>query len=147
MKNNNYSTSFTVDQSPEAAFAAINNVPGWWSGETKGKTSKVGDEFSYRVDGAHYSKQKITESIPGRKVVWRVTESRLEFVKEKTEWTGTEIVFDIAKKGAKTEVRFTHAGLASAFECYDSCSNAWGILVNGNLRNLIITGKAQPSPW
>ncbi len=91
--------------------------------------------------------QKITESVPGRKVVWHVTEAELAFVKDKDEWKGTDIVFEIAKKGAKTEVRFTHKGLVSAFECYKDCSNAWGTLVNGNLRRRIASGKPQPSPW
>ena len=35
MKTNDYSTSFTVEQTPEEAFAAINNIRGWWSGEMK----------------------------------------------------------------------------------------------------------------
>ena len=31
METKGYSTSFTVDQSPEEVFNAINNVRGWWS--------------------------------------------------------------------------------------------------------------------
>ena len=147
MKTKDFSLSFTVDQTPEEVFEAINNVPAWWSGDVAGSTTRVGDEFTYRVAGAHYSKQKITESIAGKRVVWRVTDARLEFVSDKEEWKGTDIVFEIAKKSAKTEVRFTHKGLASALECYDSCSNAWGALITGNLRRLIATGESQPSPW
>ena len=64
----------------------------------------------------------------------------LSFTKDKSEWKGTEIVFEIAKKGEQTEVRFTHAGLVPAYECYNNCSNAWGLLVNGNLRRLIEHG-------
>lgn len=147
MSSKDYSLTFTVDQTPQQVFDAINNVPGWWSGEVKGGTTKVGDEFAYSVAGAHYSKQKITESVPGKKVVWHITDAKLESAKDKGEWKGTDIVFEIAQKTDKTELRFTHKGLTSAFECFDSCSNAWGLLVNGNLRRLIATGKDQPSPW
>lgn len=147
METRGYTTSFTVDQTPEAAFNAINNVRGWWSGDINGDTNKLGAEFTYRVPDVHRSKQKIMEFVAGKRVVWRVLDADLSFTKDKGEWKGTEIVFEIAKKGDKTEVHFTHVGLVPAYECYNNCSNAWGLLVNGNLRKLITTGKAQPSPW
>jgi hypothetical protein len=147
MSSKDFTLAFTVDQTPEEAFQAINDVRSWWSGAVEGDTAKLGSEFSYRVAGVHYSMQKITESAPGKKVVWHVTDARLEFVKDKDEWKGTDILFEIARKGAKTQVRFTHRGLASAFECYKDCSNAWGKLVNGSLRRRIATGQPQPSPW
>jgi len=83
--------------------------------------------------------------VPGKRVVWHVTDAELSFVKDKTEWNGTDIVFDIAKKDGKTEVRFTHVGLVPAFECYGGCSGAWGFYINDSLRNLITTGKGAPN--
>jgi len=95
----------------------------------------------------HRSKQKITEFVLSKKVVWHVLDGHLGFVEDKSEWKGTDIVFEFAKKGNKTEVHFKHMGLVPAYECYNKCSNAWGLLVRGNLRKLITTGKTQPSPW
>lgn len=147
MNDQSYSTTFLVDQSPHQVFAAIGNVSDWWSGDVAGDTEKLGGTFTYTVPGVHYSQQKIAELIPGTKVVWHVTDAELTFVKDKREWKGTDLIFEIAPKAGKTEVRFTHRGLVPDFECHEACSNAWGLLVGGNLRNFIITGKTQPSPW
>jgi hypothetical protein len=80
-------------------------------------------------------------------VVWHVLDSELSFAKDKSEWNDTDIVFDISEKGGKTEVRFTHKGLVPRFECYGNCSNAWGALINKNLRKLIMTGERQPDAF
>jgi hypothetical protein len=141
---NSFTTTISVDQTPEEAFAAINNVRGWWTGDIEGGTDKVGDEFTYRYEDIHYSRQKITALVPGKRVVWLVSESYLSFVKNKTEWTGTEITFDISRKGNQTEVRFTHMGLVPEFECFSDCSSAWGGYVNHSLRSLIASRQAAP---
>jgi hypothetical protein len=145
MDTQSFTTSFTVDQSSKEVFDAINNVRGWWSGEIDGRTDALGAEFTYSYKDVHRSTQKITEFVPSKKVVWHVSEAQLNFVKDKDEWNGTEIVFEINRKKGKTEVRFTHVGLVPAFECYGGCSGAWGFYVDDSLRTLITTGKGQPN--
>jgi uncharacterized protein YndB with AHSA1/START domain len=144
-KEQNLSTSFTVDQSPEEVFKAVNNVRGWWSDEIKGSTDKLGTEFTYQYKDLHRSSQKITEFVPGKRVVWHVTASSINFVKDKKEWDGTDIVFEILRKGGKTELRFTHVGLVPTVECYSTCSKGWGFYINESLRSLITTGKGNPN--
>ncbi len=144
--DHNYTTTFTVDQSPEEVFAAINHVRGWWSEEVDGDTDRLGAEFDYHYQDVHRAKFKITEFVPGKKVVWHVLDNYFNFTQDKTEWTGTDIVFETAKKDGKTEIQFTHVGLVPAYECFDVCSNAWGSYITGSLRNLISTGKGQPNP-
>lgn len=145
MNAKNYTASFTVDQSPAEVFAAINNVRGWWSGQIDGRTDQLGAEFTYRYENIHRSVQKITELMPGRKIVWHVVEADINFVKDKKEWNGTDIVFEIANKGGKTELRFTHVGLVPTIECYGKCAGAWGFYINESLRGLITTGKGDPN--
>ena len=148
MPSQNFTSAFTVVQNPSEVFDAINNVRGWWTGEIEGDAAKLGDEFSYRYPGFHYSKQKVTELVPGRRVVWHVIDAQLEGPEDPSEWTGTDITFDIASNHGGTEVRFAHLGLVPEFECFESCSSGWGFFVNGSLRRLITTGEGptQP-PW
>jgi len=145
MADQSFTTSFTVEKTPAEVFTAINNVRGWWTGEpgVEGTSGKLGDEFTYRYNPHHFSKQKVTEFIPSKKVVWLVLESQLNFVKDKSEWNGTKIIFEITEEGGKTAVRFTHAGLAPDHECYGACSNAWRSYIKGSLRNLIMAGKGE----
>jgi len=135
-----FTTSFRVDQSPEAAFAAIIDPRAWWSGAFEGSSDAIGAEFTYRYGDMHSSRQRVTEVVAGRRVAWLVVDAELNFVNDRTEWTGTTITFDIARVGAETEVTFTHIGLKPEVECYDTCSDAWTSLIQGSLKQLIETG-------
>ena len=145
MKVQDFTKAILVDGTPEEAFNAINDVRGWWSEEIEGKTEKVGDQFKFHYKDLHFSTHKITESVPGKRVVWDTVEGKINFVKDKSEWNGTKIIFEITPKGDKTEVRFTHVGLVPTIECYGDCSDAWSFYVNDSLRGLITTGKGEPN--
>ena len=130
MKDNSFTTTITVDQTPEQAFAAINDPRRWWSEAIEGPTDAVGGEFTFKYKDVHFSKQQVTELVPGRRVVWTVTDSALQFVDHKDEWTGTKLVFEIARKDDKTEVTFRHEGLVPEFDCYEACSKGWTHLLH-----------------
>jgi uncharacterized protein YndB with AHSA1/START domain len=143
MKSSNYTITITVDQSPDQVFAAIKDVRNWWSGEITGVTDRLGAEFTYAYKTYHRSTHKITELTPGKRVVWHTTDASINFVKDKSEWTDTDIVFDIIRRGGKTELRFAHIGLVPTIECYGGCSGAWQSLITQGLYNLITRGKSQ----
>ncbi len=127
---NSFSCSFSTLKSKEEMYLLLLDVEKWWSGiyaETiEGRSKEINDEFSFIAGGgAHYSKQKLVELIPNKKIAWLVTESDLSFLTNTSEWVGTKICFDISTDGNKTKITFTHEGLTSKFECYDGCSSAW----------------------
>ncbi len=143
MNNQDFTATILLDQTPKEVFNAINNVRGWWHGKIEGNTNKLNDEFTYRFEEFHVSKQKIIEVVPDKKVVWLVTESKLNFIKDKDEWTGTKISFEINQTDNKTQLRFTHHGLIPKIECYGDCSNGWSQLIQKSLFSLITTGKGK----
>lgn len=69
MDNQDFSTTFLVDKTPMEVFDAINNIGGWWTENFEGQSQKLNDEYSVHFGDVHYSKQKLTEVIPGKKVV------------------------------------------------------------------------------
>jgi len=146
MSNRNYTATISVDQSPKEAVDAIRNVRGWWSEEIEGSIVKVGDEFKYHYQNLRTCTMKFVELVPGKRVAWLVTDNHFSFTEDKTEWKGTKVVFDIAKKGDKTEIHFKHEGLVPSYECYNVCSDAWGSYIRGSLKNLIATGNGSPNP-
>src|SRR5438552_5006914 len=101
MKEENYTVSITVDATPQEAFKSINSVTKWWTENLEGSSQKLNDEFSVRFGNVHYSKQKLVEVIPDKKVVWLVTDSKLNFIKKNRKGQAKRIVSEIRKKRAK----------------------------------------------
>ena len=141
LTSSDYTTTFFVKQTPSEVFNAVINVRGWWQGEIEGSTDKPDDEFTYRMKDFHFSKQRIIEVVPDKKVVWLVADSKLNFLNNKSEWSGTKIQFEITQVNNKTQLRFTHVGLVPDIECYGSCSNGWSKLIQESLLSLITTHK------
>lgn len=142
-----YSTSYQVDRSPDEVYAAILDVGAWWTGQIDGPTDVLGAEFGYWHRPGHYSRQRVVDLEPGRRVSWRVIDSHLPGLSDPAEWTGSEIVFDIVPAARGAELRFTHVGLRPDVECYDACSMGWRHYVEESLRSLITAGHGLPDPW
>lgn len=139
-----YRITFTVNATAVEVFKYINSVSLWWTEDLEGSSQKLNDEFTVRFGDIHVSKQKIVELVPGKKVAWLVTDSNLNFIKDKQEWTNTKIVFEILDHGNQRQVRFTHIGLVPEAECYGSCVKGWDQYIKGSLLRLLNTGKGNP---
>ena len=103
MKGRNFTATILVDQSPEMVFNAVNNVRGWWSENIEGPTDRLGAEFIYNYKDVHISKMKIIAFVPGKKVEWLVVENHFNFTRDKSEWSGNRIVFEITDNGTQNK--------------------------------------------
>jgi hypothetical protein len=144
-KQSNFQATIELERSSREVFKAITvDVAKWWGfKDLKGSSTKLDDEFIIHHPGAHYSKQKVVEIIPDKKVVWLITESEMSWLeKDKHEWTNTKLIFEIAVEGDKTLLHFTHEGLVPEKECYERCAHeGWEVVIKDYLFNFINTGK------
>ncbi|HTE33453.1 MAG TPA: SRPBCC domain-containing protein [Chryseolinea sp.] len=144
MKRQDFTATIEVAKSPQEVFYHItNDVAKWWGGkDLEGDSKKLNDEFIIHHLDAHYSKQKLVEVVPDKKVVWLVTESKLNWLKkDQSEWINTRMIFDISAKGDKTILYFTHDGLVPEKECYAMCEQGWNMVIKDWLFNFITDGR------
>jgi len=144
MNEQNYHICFVVNATAQEAFKSINSVSKWWTENLEGSSQKLNDEFTVRFGDVHVSNQKLIELIPDKKIVWLVTDSRLNFVEDKHEWTNTKIVFEILTQNNKTQIHFTHFGLTPDVQCYEGCSRGWDFYIKESLFKLLTNGKGTP---
>lgn len=139
-----FSGSFTVPQAPAAVIAAISNVRGWWSEGITGSAAQVGDRFVHTYRDVHRCEIEVSRIVPGRQVVWTVLDNHFSFTTDKSEWIGTQIIFDLTTVGRETEVILTHLGLEPTYECYEICRDGWTTYL-ASLERLIRTGQGEPN--
>ena len=128
-------------KSPDEVFNAIKNVAGWWIGQVQGNADEIGSIFRYSYKTFHDSTQKLVELEPGKRIVWEVIKSSINFVKNKNEWLGTKLIFELIDTEEGTEVHFTHEGLNPQIECFENCSAGWDFYIQKSLKNFIEKGE------
>ena len=144
MKEQDYSITLTVESALPAVFNTINSVSAWWTEDLQGRSQNLNDEFTVRFSDIHVSTQKLIEFTPDKKVVWLVTDSNLNFIKDKQEWNNTKISFELSNHDNQTQINFTHHGLVPQVECYNSCVKGWDYYIKESLYKLLTEGKGTP---
>jgi hypothetical protein len=139
----NFHRSITVNASAAEAIKKISQVNLWWAKDFAGSAEKLNDTFTVRF-GKTFVDFQISELVPNKKVVWKVTDCYLEWINDKKEWNGTEIVYEISAENNKTKIDFTHVGLVPGVECYKDCEVGWSKHLTIGLEALINEGKGKP---
>lgn len=143
MKPQDYNATISVNATPKEAFEKIAKVDKWWAKNFTGKANKLHDKFSVHF-GETFVDFQVSELISDKKVVWKVTDCHLHWIKAKKEWNGTEVVFELSKKGKQTQIDFTHIGLVPGVECYHDCEVGWNGHFTGSLVKFMNEGKGTP---
>jgi len=139
---NHYKTYIEVDTTCEQALAAIANVSGWWAKDFSGSASKAGDRFTVRF-GTTFVDFEIAHPT-GHEITWVVTNCYLPWQEDKTEWNGTQIIWQVNETATGCRIDMTHIGLSAKAECYENCRQGWDGHINQSLLNFINTGKGEP---
>jgi len=143
MEKKDFHITISVNASATEAMEKITQVNLWWAKNFKGSAEKLYDKFSVHF-GETFVEFQISEFIPNKKVVWKVIDCNLHWIKTKKEWNNTEVVFEISSENDKSLIDFTHIGLVPGIECYEDCEVGWTGHITGSLVNLINEGKGIP---
>jgi hypothetical protein len=144
MKQQDYHNSISVDAGAAEAFEAISRVPAWWAKNFEGYSESLHDIFTVRF-GETFVTFELTEFVPNKRVVWHVTDCYLHFIKDRTEWKGTSVIWDISREGDKTRIDMTHRGLVPACECFENCQRGWNRHITESLYKYLTENAGMPA--
>jgi len=142
-KQQDYTATIEVKSSAHDAFEKIAKVDGWWAKNFKGRALQKGDHFSVHF-GETFVDFSITEVIPGKKIVWYVTDCYLHWLSDKKEWKDTKVVWEISPGKGNTSIMMTHVGLTPDVECFKDCEVGWNGHIKESLVNFLNKGKGKP---
>jgi hypothetical protein len=146
-KGENYSSSFTAKINAHEALEKIERLADWWTAVVEGNPQKVGDVFSTRFTSGTFVDFKLEELIPDKKAVWLVTDCNLAWLKDKKEWRGTRLLWELSPVNEGTQITMTHVGLTPRVECYGVCQPSWDFYIGKSLQRFMTEGKGLPDGY
>ncbi|HVV02932.1 MAG TPA: SRPBCC domain-containing protein [Puia sp.] len=138
---NDFNSSISMEISADEAIKKISHVPEWWGVTFTGSAEKQGDKFTVTMTGDSFFHFTVTELIPGRRMVWLVTDCHMPWYSDKQEWKNTRLIFDLQENNGVTDLTFTHEGLTPNVECYKDCETGWTHWIRTSLCSYLTTGK------
>lgn len=100
----NYRNEINVNPSPKSVYQALTKfIPKWWSAHFEGASDKEVSTYTVRFGDSIYKTFGVTQLQPDQKVIWVVKDSVIDIpeLKNKTEWIGTTINWEIEDKTIK----------------------------------------------
>ena len=121
-------------------FNHIINLAQWWPEDFEGDDIQLNTEFIFTTGDGHYSKNKVIEFIPNKKLVWLTIESIRK--SDNYDWTGTKFIFELIPHGPNTLLKFTYDGVVLENEA-DKLAWICDMTIKDMFYNYIINGKVK----
>jgi hypothetical protein len=141
LKMKNFNSSVAAKISASEAIKKISNIPGWWGVTFSGSAEKQNDKFIIKMTGDSFFNMTVEELIPGKRVVWLVSDCYMPWYSDKKEWADTRLIFDLSENNGVTSLDFIHEGLTPDVECYNDCAPGWTHWIKTSLFSYLTTGK------
>jgi uncharacterized protein YndB with AHSA1/START domain len=139
----------TVDAAPARVYEALTTREGidaWWGRAVTGGSAR-GDVVELDHGLGAVMRMRVTEAVPGERVVWQCESEFTDPGNPATEWRGTRIAFELAPVGDAAErawmrdragigpggtvLRFRHDGWPEGARWLGFCASAWGVTLAG----------------
>jgi uncharacterized protein YndB with AHSA1/START domain len=132
-----------IKASPAEIFRALTEterLAQWWTTDTRGRGSKVGDTLEFWFYG-NCQKFNVTELKTGKRVAWKSPVGQ-----GNPEWEETEVSFDLSTDEKQTFVQFRHTGWRESSDFQGHCSMRWAVFLL-SLKDMMERGKGRPYPY
>jgi len=143
-QTNDFTCQIEAPVTTREAMSAIQNIQGWWAKDFQGNTSKADDTFKVHF-GTTMVEFLVEKQEQDSMMEWLVRDCFLPWLENKTEWTGTRLIWTLAQEGTHCKITFVHRGLVPEIECYEACNTGWHRHIDGSLMPLLTTGIGLPS--
>jgi hypothetical protein len=140
IKKTIYTVAIEVEKSPNDVFNHVIDLPKWWPEDFEGETIKLNSVFVLKTGDSHYSKNKVIEFVPEKKIAWLTIESIRNT--DNFDWTGTKMLFELTPKGSGTLLQFTYDGVVLENE-YNRLVQICDMTVKEMFYNFIVNGKEK----
>lgn len=135
-----YTTTVEVPGSLKEVFDHVIQLSKWWPEDFEGETIQLGTEFIFKTGDGHYSKNKVIEFVPNKKVAWLTTGSLRKT--DNFDWTGTKMIVEISPEGNHTLLKFTYDGVVLQNESH-RLAQICDMTVKELFYNFIVNGKGK----
>ena len=140
---NDFNSCISAKISADEATKRINQIPEWWGINFSGNSEKKNDQFIVKMGGESFFNFNVEELIPGKRVVWFISDCYMPWYSDKKEWANTKLIFDLSKNNGVTTLNFIHEGLTPDIECYKDCNIGWKHWIKTSLFSYFTTGKGD----